>query len=434
MSKKDKKNEKDQHHSGPLSAWQELNKSYLERKAKEAQEEEKDLAQQKQERMGDSPKESNDEEELEEDAASLDDESIAAKHRRKQAQKRLENEKKLKEEQEDIEDPASNQESEEDLKEDSEESAEAEVEKKRSKKEERALKRAAKKQARLAKKSQRKISRRHIVRVVPILILAFSTFLLSLYFMTPLSTSKNFQVSGNNQVDQNKLLEAGLFDRRDYTLTTLLNKDQHARNIKASDPWLEKVAISYSFPNKFQIGVKEYDVVAYFQDGDKYHPILSNGYQIEKTLSVEEMPESFILVNIKDEAIRHDFVKNLAPLSANLKASILEVKLTPSKATKDLLTILMADGNKVLVPLSELQKKLPYYSVIKEKLEFPSIVDMEAGAFSYSLEKEKKEEKESNSNEEEDSQDESNLTETRSETGLAEETAEPTSTLGAGTE
>lgn len=58
--------------------------------------------------------------------------------------------------------------------------------------------------------------------------------------------------------------------------------------------------------------------------------------------------------------------------------------MTPSKATKDLLTLTMRDEHKIIVPLSDIHKKLPYYSRVHPLLTEPSIVDMEAGIFSYS--------------------------------------------------
>ena len=45
----------------------------------------------------------------------------------------------------------------------------------------------------------------------------------------------------------------------------------------------------------------------------------------------------------------------------------------------------MNDSDEVLVPLSEMSKKLPYYSKIKPQLSEPSVIDMEAGIYSYTV-------------------------------------------------
>ena len=61
------------------------------------------------------------------------------------------------------------------------------------------------------------------------------------------------------------------------------------------------------------------------------------------------------------------------------------MELAPSKVTSDLIRLTMNDSDEVLVPLSEMSKKLPYYSKIKPQLSEPSVVDMEAGVYSYTI-------------------------------------------------
>ena len=55
------------------------------------------------------------------------------------------------------------------------------------------------------------------------------------------------------------------------------------------------------------------------------------------------------------------------------------VDLTPSKVTKDLVTLTMKDGTKVLVPVSQIKRKLPYYNQIRKLIEDDSIIDMKRG-------------------------------------------------------
>ncbi len=45
----------------------------------------------------------------------------------------------------------------------------------------------------------------------------------------------------------------------------------------------------------------------------------------------------------------------------------------------------MKDSDSLGSPLSEMSKKLPYYSKIKPQLSEPSVVDMEAGVYSYTV-------------------------------------------------
>ncbi len=71
-------------------------------------------------------------------------------------------------------------------------------------------------------------------------------------------------------------------------------------------------------------------------------------------------------------------------ISSSITDKIVSVDLTPSKVTKDLVTITMKNDNKILVPVSQITRKLPYYKAISKQLDDDSTIDMEAGVFSYS--------------------------------------------------
>ena len=121
----------------------------------------------------------------------------------------------------------------------------------------------------------------------------------------------------------------------------------------------------------------------------------------------EKLPKEFMnFVNYSlsaadDKAKVKKLVQELEGVSETIINNIQNVDLTPSKATKDLLTLTMKDGHKILVPLSDIHKKLPHYSRVQSLLTEPSIVDMEAGIFSYPAslaQKESEEEKNSEEN------------------------------------
>ena len=76
----------------------------------------------------------------------------------------------------------------------------------------------------------------------------------------------------------------------------------------------------------------------------------------------------------------------MGKVSASIKEEIETVDLTPSKVTKDLVTLTMKDGTKVLVPISQIKRKLPYYHQIRKLVEDGSVIDMEAGIYSYNSE------------------------------------------------
>lgn len=255
----------------------------------------------------------------------------------------------------------------------------------------------------------------HIWRAVSVLVPSFLILFLSIYLLTPLSTLKHIEVTGTDHTSADQVREASGIKDSDYTISLLLNKDKHAEMVK-SNHWIEAAKIVYQFPVHFTIEVKEFEIVAYSVSGDNYYPILSSGSIESTAVHSDSLPEKYISVLFNDEEQIKILISQLNDVSPEIKQEIQKIELAPSKVTSDLLKITMNDSDEILVPLSELGKKLPYYSKIKPQLTVPSGIDMEVGIYSYSLadkaleearikaqeeEKKKKEEEEKKKQEEE---------------------------------
>ena len=255
----------------------------------------------------------------------------------------------------------------------------------------------------------------HIWRAVSVLVPSFLILFLSIYLLTPLSTLKHIEVTGTDHTSADQVREASGIKDSDYTISLLLNKDKHAEMVK-SNHWIEAAKIVYQFPVHFTIEVKEFEIVAYSVSGDNYYPILSSGSIESTAVHSDSLPEKYISVLFNDEEQVKSLIAQLNDVSPEIKQEIQKIELAPSKVTSDLLKITMNDSDEILVPLSELGKKLPYYSKIKPQLTVPSGIDMEVGIYSYSLadkaleearikaqeeEKKKKEEEEKKKQEEE---------------------------------
>ena len=351
MTKKKQEDQKGQE-TEKLSEWQKRNKEYLEKKAQEEAEKEKELAEQKKQHLPNPEKL---------DAGEEDEKPEVTSDTQKA-------------ESEDLEESTSTEFSEE------------EQDKPLDKTDLRKKKKAGRKQAKQNEKETReKIAPRHVYRALPVLILSSVLLILAVYFISPYSKLKNIEVTGNKQLSKTEVLEASSIQKEDYTLTTYLSQKAHAKNIKQSNLWAEKAEITYRFPITFKIKVAEYKVVAYDYSGEQYFPVLSSGEEIANPVTKSQLPKSYIRLDFSDKAMLKKFVRQLAGISDTIKSEIQTVQHTPSKATEDLLTLMMTDGNKIIVPLSEVAKKLPYYEKIKPQLTEASIVDMEAGIFSYRI-------------------------------------------------
>ena len=224
----------------------------------------------------------------------------------------------------------------------------------------------------------------HIWRAISILFLSLLLLVVSAYLLSPYATMKDIRVEGTVQTTDDDIRQASGIQDSDYTINLLLDKAKYEEQIK-SNYWVESAQLVYQFPTKFTIKVKEYDIVAYYVSGESHYPILSSGQLETSSVSLVSLPETYISVLFNDSEQIKTFTSELAQISPELKSAIQKVELAPSKVTSDLIRLTMNDSDEVLVPLSEMSKKLPYYSKIKPQLSEPSVIDMEAGIYSYTV-------------------------------------------------
>ena len=294
------------------------------------------------------------------------------------------------EDQESESDPKDSESAKEDAKEEAEESEDVkkEVVKEKSKstestEKENQDKKLAKK-ATKEKPAKAKIPAIHILRALTILFPSLLLLIVSAYLLSPYATMKDIRVEGTVQTTDDDIRQASGIQDSDYTINLLLDKEKYEEQIK-SNYWVESAQLVYQFPTKFTIKVKEYDIVAYYVSGENHYPILSSGQLETSSVSLVSLPETYISVLFNDSQQIKSFTSELAQISPELKAAIQKVELAPSKVTSDLIRLTMNDSDEVLVPLSEMSKKLPYYSKIKPQLSEPSVIDMEAGIYSYTV-------------------------------------------------
>lgn len=354
---KDKKNEGKEilEEFKELSEWQKRNQEYLKKKAEEeaalAEEKEKE----RQARMASKSEKSDATEDQESESDSKD--SKSAKDDAKEKVEKSEDVKK--------------------------EVAKEDPKSKKTAKEDKRDKKIEKKPVK-EKPVKPKIPGVHIWRAISILFLSLILLVVSAYLLSPYATMKDIRVEGTVQTTADDIRQASGIQDSDYTINLLLDKAKYEEQIK-SNYWVESAQLVYQFPTKFTIKVKEYDIVAYYVSGENHYPILSSGQLETSSVSLVSLPETYISVLFNDSEQIKTFTSELAQISPELKAAIEKVELAPSKVTSDLIRLTMNDSDEVLVPLSEMSKKLPYYSKIKPQLSEPSVIDMEAGIYSYTV-------------------------------------------------
>ena len=374
---KDKKNQETQ--GKELSEWQKRNQEYLQKKAEEEAKRAAEEAREKEEQAAKSASENTQElsewqkQNQEYLSKKTEEESVSSDEVDQESEKSEEKDS-------DTSDETSNEEK--DSEKISQEDAKSQDQVEKEKVDEKVKKQ--KKVKTKSKPPKPAVPSIHIWRAVTILVPSFLILFLSIYLLSPLATMKHIEVMGNVQTSADQVREASGIRDSDYTISLLLNKDKHAEMVK-SNHWIESAKIVYQFPVHFTIEVKEFEIVAYSVSGDNYYPILSSGSIESTAVSSDNLPEKYISVLFNDEEQIKTLISQLNEVSPEIKQEIEKIELAPSKVTSDLLKITMYDTDEILVPLSELGKKLPYYSKIKPQLTVPSGIDMEVGIYSYSL-------------------------------------------------
>ena len=351
---KDKKNEGKEilEELKELSEWQKRNQEYLKKKAEEEAALAEEKKKERQARMGEESEKSEDKQDQQNESNPNDPESAKEDAKEK------------------VETPEGDKE-------------EEEIEESGSKEDENQDKKLAKK-ATKEKPAKAKIPGLHILRALTILFPSLFLLVVSAYLLSPYATMKDIRIEGTVQTTSDDIRQASGIQDSDYTINLLLDKTKYEKQIK-SNYWVESAQLVYQFPTKFTIKVKEYDIVAYYVSGENHYPILSSGQLETSAVSLVSLPETYLSVLFNDSEQIKAFVSELSQISPELKAAIQKVELAPSKVTSDLIRLTMYDTDEVLVPLSEMSKKLPYYSKIKPQLSEPSVIDMEAGIYSYTV-------------------------------------------------
>lgn len=315
-------------------------------------------------------------------------------------------------------------------------SAEEKKKAKEAKKEEARKAKEAKKLQKLEAKKEKTPLQKAIHHALPVIITSAVILLISIFLVTPFSKKKIITVTGASTVSQEEVIRDSGIKPSNYPFLLIFHHSTYEKNIISKNKMVKSAKFTYRFPNKLNIDIKEYSIIAYAQTDDGYQPILENGTRIG-LVGASELPESFLTINLSSEKDIQKLVKAFSKLDRDLVNQIQIVSSADSATTSDLLKLEMHDGNVVRVPLSELAKKLPYYLKIKDSLPENSIVDMEVGIYatSESIEASVAADKEKAKNEnKEESESDSKSDEENSQTDSSEEATATESSEAEGVE
>lgn len=229
-------------------------------------------------------------------------------------------------------------------------------------------------------KEKKSVSRGRQTLAFLVVTVSMLAILFSLFLISPWSKDKVLKVTGVQNALANDIITASGIKDSDYITEVLFNESQIASRVKENNVWVQKSSLSYSFPNEFTIAIKEYPIVAYRQTANGYVSLLETG-KTGGTVSSSNLPDRFITINLEKEEQVKSVIEQLNKLDSSIRDEIRIISLTPTKATSDLLTLEMYDGNTVRVPLSQIDKKMPYYNKLSSQQDGARIIDMEVGIY-----------------------------------------------------
>lgn len=188
--------------------------------------------------------------------------------------------------------------------------------------------------------------------------LLFMGILLVLFFQSPLNRIEEIRIHGNHLVSKEQILKASNLQQ---TGSFFYVNSSHIKNKLEEMPEIQHANIEKSFPNRININIKEFPVIAYVQREDGWFvPILWNGEMLldhPQTDLIEAMP----IIHQKDRTNQtvQLALQNLMRISKQIRADIEFVYAVPEHP--DRVRLISKYHHQIYIRAKDLHEKLIYY-------------------------------------------------------------------------
>ncbi|QIL50540.1 FtsQ-type POTRA domain-containing protein [Weissella coleopterorum] len=193
------------------------------------------------------------------------------------------------------------------------------------------------------------------------MILILSIFaVIMLLLLSPLMRFEKIEVIGNQDLSKAEVLAASDINKNIPVWQLLSEQNyftQHAKN----NPQLKNIKINYLNMRIAQIKVEENSKVGLINKNNHNYYILSDGRLIDNQ-SEDKNPQNLpTYEKFPDYQSVRKVATQFASISTALQHSVSEIIWSPDQEDDEKLTLIMDDGNKVLIKWSDINKKLKYY-------------------------------------------------------------------------
>ncbi len=212
-----------------------------------------------------------------------------------------------------------------------------------------------------------------------VLVIGFMLFVIS-----PVSHVHKVKITGNEIVSIDQIKHYSPV-RVGTSLFSVWGKtDRLAKNLKDRSQRMASVKIRLTSFNDIQIKVAEYPTIGYLNVDHGYQPILKSGV-IVKNKILNPRDGFPILKKFSNSRILRRTIAQYRKISPPVRTAIDTISYSPSKTNPDRVFIQMNDGNRVYASISSFGDKMDYYPSINAKLKTKSVINLEIGAYSYSV-------------------------------------------------
>lgn len=225
----------------------------------------------------------------------------------------------------------------------------------------------------------RKVANRH--RLLSIIIPFSIILLFAIFIVSPLSTAKTVEISGNDEVSDQAVMKATGVRPGRYMYDLIDHANVVEKHAKETNHQIASVKIRLTGWRTLRVTITENKILGLVTIGGKQRYLLTNGTWAPVSGKV---PNDVTYENFSGHVTElRQTARQLGKLPKATRESISAVQYSPTKTNPQRIKLYMNDGNTVLVKRSSLADKMEYYPSIVSQMSGNGVVDLQMGAYSY---------------------------------------------------
>lgn len=216
-----------------------------------------------------------------------------------------------------------------------------------------------------------------------------------IYLVSPLSKINQIKIMGNGYVPVNEIKNDLGLSSGDSVFKIIGHKKRINENVSKKDHRIKNIDFHFNRFNNLSIKVTPYREIGYETKGNKQYLILENGNVTNIAVKNPKDDKMPYIVKFNDRAKLREMIQKYLKLPKDIRDNVRVISFSPTKVYTDELHVYMRDGNRIIILMSDFNKKMGFYRSIATQLKTKSVINLEVGAYSYPISDQKTETKKS---------------------------------------